>query len=406
MRRSAPQVGRAGKRVTGPPMNVMHVINGLGAGGAEAMLYKLALAVRAEGVRQRVVCLVNATFFAPKLTAAGIPVESLGMRRGVPNPLALARLVQLVRSGQPDVIQGWMYHANLLASLAAVVTGTPVVWGIHHADVDARHASRLTAWTRALSARLSSMPARIVCCADSALASHAGIGYRAGRMVVIPNGFLVERFAPDAAARARVRQELSVPDAAPIVGIVARVHPDKDHQNFIAAAAIVAKERPDAVFVAVGEGAAWSNAELAGAIDALGLRPRMRLLGLRDDVHQLLPALDVLVQSSRAEGFPQVLGEAMLCGVPCAATDVGDSREIVGPTGRIAQPRNPAALGTAVLELLSLSPEERAALGAEARRRIVERYDLRAVAHRYRDLWAEVSTAGRSRARTEVAGQG
>lgn len=386
-------------------MNVMHVINGLGAGGAEAMLYKLALAARVEGVRQRVVCLVDATFFAPKLAAEGIPVESLGMRRGVPNPFALARLVQLVRSGQPDVIQGWMYHANLLASLAAAVTGTPVVWGIHHADVDARHSSRLTAWTRALSARLSSMPARIVCCADAALASHASIGYRAGRMVVIPNGFLVERFAPDAAVRERVRRELSVPDAAPIVGIVARVHPDKDHPNFIAAAAIVAKQRPDAVFVAVGEGADWSHAELAAAIDALGLRPRMRLLGLRDDVHQLLPAMDVLVQSSRAEGFPQVLGEAMLCGVPCAATDVGDSREIVGPTGRIAHPRNPAALGAAVLELLSLSPEERAALGAEARRRIVERYDLRAVALRYRDLWAEVSIAGRSRARPQVAGQ-
>jgi glycosyltransferase involved in cell wall biosynthesis len=387
-------------------MTVMHFNKGVGAGGAEAMLYKLALAARVEGVRQRVVCLVDATFFAPKLAAEGIPVESLGMRRGVPNPLALARLVRLVRSGQPDVIQGWMYHANLLASLAAAVTGTPVVWGIHHADVDARHSRRLTAWTRALSARLSSMPARIVCCADSALASHASIGYRAGRMVVIPNGFLIERFAPDAAARARVRQELSVPDAAPIVAIVARVHPDKDHQNFIAAAAIVAKQRPDAVFVAVGEGAAWSNAELAAAIDALGLRSRVRLLGLRDDVHQLLPAMDVLVQSSRAEGFPQVLGEAMLCGVPCAATDVGDSREIVGPTGRIARPRNPAALGTAVLELLSLSPEERAALGAEARRRIVERYDLRAVALRYRELWAEVSTAGRSRARPQVAGQG
>lgn len=387
-------------------MHVMHIITDLGPGGAEGMLYKVALAARAEDLRQSVVCLMDEAFFGPKLAAEGIPVTSLGMRPGIPDPLALARLVQAIRRGRPDVIQGWMYHPNLLASLAAIGIRTPVVWGIHHTDVDPRHSKRLTVWIRALSARLSSaLPARIVCCADSALASHVGIGYRADRMLVIPNGFPVDRFAPDAEARARVRQELSVSDAAPLVGILARVHPDKDHPNFMAAAAIVAKKRPDAVFVAAGENIAWSNAELASAVDALGLRRRMRLLGFRADVHRLLPAMDVLVQSSRAEGFPQVLGEAMLCGVPCAATDVGDSREIVGPTGRVVPPRDPAALGAAVLELLSLSPTQRAGLGAEARRRIADRYELRAVARRYRDLWAEVSAAAGLRARSQAARQ-
>src|SRR6266568_5186301 len=378
-------------------MRVMHVITGLGAGGAEAMLSKLVSANRTGGLCHSVVSLTDGGVFGGQLTASGVPVTCLGMRRGVPGPIALARLVRLLRRDRPEVVQSWMYHANLLAGVAATATRTPVVWGIHHSDVDRRNVKRLTRWTRSVSARLSgALPVRIVCCAESALRSHVGLGYRADRMVVIPNGFDLDRFAADSHARARLRHELSIPSGAPVVGLVARVHPDKDHRTFLAAAGLVAQENREVLFLLAGEGATPSNPALSASVREFGIAPRVRLLGLRSDVPRLLSALDVLVSSSRSEGFPQILGEAMLCGVPCAATDCGDSREIVGPTGRIVPPRDPVALARAIMELLALAPGDRAALGNAARERIVERYDIRVVARRYAALYAEVCGSSRS----------
>jgi glycosyltransferase involved in cell wall biosynthesis len=320
------------------------------------------------------------------------------MNRGVPDPRAFVRLVLLLRREKPDVIQGWMYHANLLAGLAGAAARIPIVWGIHHADVDPGNAKRLSYWTNSLCARLSGvLPARVVCCADAALRSHVGLGYRADRMVVIPNGFELDRFSPSPAARARIRAELTIPDDAPVVGMVARFHPDKDHQNFVMAAQRVARANAQATFVLAGDGVEWSNKDLSHWLDVAGIRERVRLLGRRSDVPELLAALDVLASPSRTEGFPQVIGEAMLCGVPCAVTDCGDSREIVGANGGVVPTRDPDALASAILELLALSPTERAAVGNSARESVRARYDIRSVAQRYLALYTEVVARARSR---------
>lgn len=370
---------------------ILHVITDLGMGGAEAMLYKLVLTSRARRhVRHAVVSLMDDGAYGPKLRAEGIPVASLGMRQGVPNPSVLPRLHGVLRRERPDVVHAWMYHADLVAGLVAWFPRVPVIWAIHHAAVDG--VKPLTRFTRALCGLLSgAMPARIVCCAESARRAHAELGYRAERMTVIPNGFDVDRFAPSAKARSEVRAELDIAPGAPVVGWVARFHPDKDYANFLSAAARVARERPDVSFLAMGEGLVGSNAELRTCIATAGLdASRLRLLGTRPDAHRVFTAMDVLASSSRGEAFPQVLGEAMLCGVPCAATDCGDCREIVGPTGRIVPTHDAGALAGAILELLAVEPHERAALSTAARERIASRYDMRLVADRYCDLYAEL----------------
>ena len=210
-------------------------------------------------------------------------------------------------------------------------------------------------------------------------------------MIVIPNGFDLAKFVRDSDAGARIRHELSIPDDVPVVGLLARFHPDKDHANFLAAARLVSRVNPRATFVLAGDGIEWSNATLVAEIGDLR---NIRLLSRCSDVTSLLSGMDVMALSSRSEAFPNVLGEAMSCGVPCVATDCGDSREIIGATGRVVPTRNPAALAGGILELLALAPGERAALGVAATARVRERYDLRVVARQYADLYREVSQRG------------
>jgi glycosyltransferase involved in cell wall biosynthesis len=356
------------------------------------MLCKLILATQGDGLEHEVVSLTEHSLHEPRLAEARIPVAYLGMRQGIPDPRAIVRLARLLRRSPPDVIQSWMAHANLLSGLAALAAGSiPVVWGIRHSVLDPQTTKRLSRWTTSLCARLSGvLPTGIVCCAEAALRSHVALGYRSDRMVVIPNGFEVGEFAMDASAGARVRSELSIPAGALVVGFLGRFHLDKDPRNFIAAAKVVTEGTRDAVFLLAGEGMEWSNAELSAWVDECGLRSRVHLLGARADVSALLSAMNVLACSSRTEAFPNVLGEALLCGVPCVATDCGDSREIVGPSGRIVPPQDPAALGKAILELLALDERERAALGVTARDRMRARYDIRQVAQRYAELYREV----------------
>ena len=384
------------------PLRVTHVITGLGAGGAETALYRLVSATRGDLLHD-VVSLTGPGHFGPRLLAEGVPVTCLGMRPATPSPLALVRLVRHLRALRPDVVQGWMYHANLLAGLAAGAAGrVPVVWGIHHARLLDRSTRRSTRWTNALCARLSTrLPARITCCAEAAARAHVGMGYDAGRVVVIPNGFDAGSLAREPAAGARVRAELAIPPAALVVGTVSRYHPDKDPDTLLRAAGQVVRADPRVVFVLAGRGLESANAALAARVEALGLRDRVRLLGSRGDVPALLSAMDVFALSSRSEAFPVVLGEAMLCELPCVATDCGDAQEIVGPWGRIVPPEDPGALAAGLRALLDASGRARAALGAGARERVRARYDLGRIARLYVELYAEVGR--RSRRADEAA---
>ena len=189
---------------------------------------------------------------------------------------------------------------------------------------------------------------------------YAERGFDAAKLTVIPNGFDSSRFRPDPAARDEVRREIGVAPDAPLIGLVARYDPFKDHATFLRAAAALVRTRPDARFLLCGNRVDAGNAELVEQIASLGLAEHVRLLGPRRDVQRIYAALDVLAQSSISEAFPLVLGEAMASGVPCAATDVGDSALIVGDTGRIVPPRNPEALAGAWADLLADRPRRAA----------------------------------------------
>jgi len=165
----------------------------------------------------------------------------------------------------------------------------------------------------------------------------------------------------------------------------------KDHANFLAAAAIAAAACPNAVFVLAGTGTEPGNPALEAAIAQHGIGDRVLRLGERRDLDRLYPAFDLVTLSSAfGEGLPLVLAEAMACGIPCVATDSGDAAAIVGDTGRIVPPRDPAALAAAWQEILALTADARRTLGERARVRVREHYDLSAVVGRYENLYREL----------------
>jgi glycosyltransferase involved in cell wall biosynthesis len=269
----------------------------------------------------------------------------------------------------------------------------PVVWGVHHSDHVAGVTKRSTLLTVSACACLSHhLPARVVCCSEHGRRLYEKAGFAASKLAVIPNGFDVETFRPDPEARASVRSELGLGPGTPMIGLVARYDPLKDHATFLRAAARLGRARPDVHFLLCGAKVDRTNAELAGLAESLGIAGRCHLLGPRQDVPRIFAALDVAASSSISEAFPLALGEAMACGVPCVATDVGDCALMIGPTGRVVPPGEPAALAAALADVLGMSPESRRALGAAARRGVVERFELGAVTRQYEDLYQRLAS--------------
>jgi len=286
-----------------------------------------------------------------------------------------------------------MYDANLAAILASasLLKQVPVVWGIRQSlDLKAEPKWRSRVAIR-VGARLSAWPQQIVYVSRASADQHEAIGSRADRRSVIPNGFDGEQFRPDTGARASVRAELGLGEGTPLIGLIARYHPMKDHANFLAAARLVLKQEPTVRFLLAGPCVEVSNKELSTLVSTLGLQERIHLLGERRDIPRLTAALDIACSSSAwGEGFPNVIGEAMACGVPCVVTDVGDSAWVVGETGQVVPSRDPMALSAAWREVLQMEQGVRAVLGEQARARIMMNFSLDEATRQYEELYTEV----------------
>lgn len=379
------------------PISILFLITGLVADGAERMLYRLISRMDRTRFVITVVNMADVGSLGEQIRAVGVPLRSLGMRPGVPNPMSLLRLVRWLRQNPPDVIQTWMYHADLLGGLAAKLAGSiPVAWGIRHSNFSDQSSRKLTIYTMRACAQISRwLPARIVCCSEASQRVHTELGYATSKMIVIPNGFDLHAFKPDPAARESVRAELQIPPDAPLIGLVGRFHPQKDHRNFVQAAALLHRSRPDVHFVMCGDEVTWENGKLRGWIEEARIGKQSRLLGRREDMSRLTAGFDIGASSSSfGEGFPNVIAEAMACGVPCVVTDVGDSAIIVGGTGRVVSPRNPYELANALHELVEIGQKGRDQLGMAARCRVQEHFDLPHIVARYQDLYQEL--AGRA----------
>jgi glycosyltransferase involved in cell wall biosynthesis len=373
------------------PLSIIHIISNLDTGGAEMMLYRLLSILDRELFEPAVISLTGIGPVGKKIERLRIPVLALRMRRNSPNPWHLFRLARWCRRSRADIVQTWMYHADLLGLLAAKLTGTPkLVWTIRSADIPFNSYRPQTGLLAKLCSVLSSVPDGIVANSHAGIRHHAGLGYPPRQMRLIPNGFDVECFRPDAASRFAVRRELGLREETLVIGLVARWDSLKDHSMFMEAASSISRTHEDTRFVLVGRNIEWETEQLAALIRAAGLQDRMILLGEREDIPRLTAAFDIACSSSITEGFPTTIGEAMACGVPCVVTDVGDAAAIVGDTGRVVPAGDGVAFAQACKELISLGPNGRRDLGARGRERIINRYALSTVVKMYEDLYTSL----------------
>ena len=374
-------------------IRVLHLITGLPVGGTQTMLYKLLSRLDHSGFDAAVASLEAPGPMAAKISDLGVPVTSLHLRSGRLQPMRILEFVKWLRRGHFDVMQTWMYHADLVGGLAAKLAGgVPVAWGIRQSNLDPRHNKRSTLAVANACARLSRwLPGRIVCCSEVARAAHAKLGYAERKMTVIPNGFDPATFRPDPGARAAIGAELGLPESTLLIGHVARFDTQKDHRTFVKAAGLLARGAADVHFLLCGERVTDDNPDLAFWIRAEGIAERCHLLGLRQDMPRIHASLALEVCSSVGEGFSNAVGEAMACGTPCVSTDVGDARELIGDTGRVVPAQDPVALADACAELLAAGAAGRAAMGSAARRRIDERFSLTSVVARYEDLYRDLT---------------
>ncbi len=372
---------------------IMHIITGLNKGGAEMLLLNYLSSTSHERSLLTVVSLTDGGVLRDQIEALGVPVYSLGMRRGVPSIASLFRLYKIIRVYKPNVIQGWMYHANLYAILAAkMCTAKPLLFmAIFHCIDDLSSKKMLLRIVVKLGAVLSRYVDGIVNNSHKSVTQHEKIGYVSDRTTIIHNGIDTRTFCPDAEAYKSVRDELGVSSNTFLIGLVGRFDPLKDHCNFLDAAEIVARTYKNVRFLLVGRGVDNENADLSNKIEELGLGDKVFMLGERSDIPRLMASLDVSVSSSVSEGMPVAIGESMSCCVPCVVTDVGDSSLLVGDTGLSVPPSDSVALAHSIIHLLMLPKEERDAIGHRARLRVVNNYSLESFVDKFESLYCSQS---------------
>ncbi|HEV3168358.1 MAG TPA: glycosyltransferase [Isosphaeraceae bacterium] len=357
------------------------MITDLDVGGAERALVSLATGLDRGRWQPFVVCLDGEGRLVEPLREAGIETRCLGVSRRQPLQ-AVARLAATLRARQPELVQSFLFHANIATRLAAPLAGAPwVVGGL-------RVAERGKAWHRALDCLTSRLSCGSVCVSEGVRQFSQTVGrLPADRLTVIPNGIDP---APFDSAQPLDRRAIGVPPDAFLTLYVGRLDPQKGLSTLLDAASVVAGAHPNWHLALVGDGPLRQELE-SQATRSPELADRVHWLGWRDDVPALLKTADLLVLPSLWEGMPNVVLEAMASCRAVVATAVEGTTELVvpGETGWLVSPGDAESLASALLSAAE-HPELLRPLGAAARRRVESRFTLSRVVAAYDELWTQI----------------
>lgn len=377
-----------------PPIRVLYLMEALVVGGAERRFLRMARALDRDHFQPVIGTLLPGGALEAEARAANIPIVPFS-RHGRFDPSPVPRLAAYLRAAHVDVVHAMHQLSNLVAMLAALAAPRVAVVGstvaeLYHITPSGRY--RL-AFDRQLWRRMDVMTAN----AEALRKYLIRCGFPPKRIAVVPNGVEVlpsERLSE--ATRTAARQALNIPSTVPLVGIVARLEPEKDHDTFLRAARLVCERIPDARFVIVGSGSLRSTLETLTA--ELGLTASVLFTGQVLHVEHVLPAFDICVLCSRFEGMPNALLEAGAWGIPLITTPVQGATEIVPPderTGLLTPVGDVATLADRICRLLA-DGALRVCLGQAARAHIAANFSMATMVRRYQAVYERAVAARRT----------
>lgn len=375
-------------------MKIMHITTALGNGGAESAMYRLIKGSPSND--HVVVCLIGTGMYQQLLEEAGIQVYLLDMKASLLPIRSLYRLVKILKLHKPDVVQTWMYHANLIGAIAAKSTGVPkIYWGIRMSNPRLGRVGKATQFVNWICAKLgNALPTKIVSCAHKATEEHIKIGYPESKFVTIPNGYNLNEIRFSSTDRNEIRKKWTSNANAMLIGVVARWHPQKDHKTLMEALSHPAIEQNDSwELILIGPNMDEKNAQLAKLINRYNLSNRCVLSGPASTIAPTMSGLDLLVLSSSDEGFPNVLAEGMACGTPCVSTDAGDAKHIIGDTGWVSPIKDATALAINIEKAMNAFKHktEWNTRKEKCRNRIERCFSIEKMSENYNRLWADAS---------------
>jgi len=369
---------------TKPPIRIVHISTGLNPSGAEYSLLTVLKNLHTQNYEFLIISLIGHGIVGNEIEKLGIRVVYLDMPRRIITLSGIIRMIREINKFRPDIIQGWMYHGSLAAAFAKMIArNAMVIWNVRRMPV-----TQGSSFSPLILAKtVKSIPALIIYNSRSSASAHEELGFPHEKTKVIYNGFDGSRFQPNPEMRDAVRHELGIEEDSLVIGMVGRYTPEKNHLLFADAAQLILAQYKNVHFVFIGEQMTIDNQEFVHAVRKNNIFEQTHLLGRREDLHHLMTAFDLLVLPSSTEGFPNVVGEAMACGVPCVVSDVSDNRLIVDKTGVVIDTLDAHAIAESCIKLLRLSREERVQLGENARQRIIDQFSLETMISIYSNIY-------------------
>lgn len=369
-------------------MKILHVITSLNTGGAEMMLTKLVAASLSSNEVHIVISLMDKGTLGDQVSKYA-ELYSLDLKAGGLSIKSLINLYRIIKQEDPDIIQGWMYHANIASLLVNFILRKNLVWNVRQSLVDIKFEKRLTAILIRMSAFFSGYVDKIIFNSHVSLSQHVKIGFSERNTVVIANGFDLDKFRPQSSEQILAfKLKYGLPEDSKIFGHVARYHPMKNHIGFIYEISKILSDQPNLYCVMVGKGVSEVNVELVNAINNTNYPDRFIMIGERHDLENIYGVFDFIVSSSQwGEAFPNVIGESMACGTPCIVTDVGDSKHIVADLGFVYSPSLSEELNPYLNQCINMTTDEYLRLSILCRNHISKNYSINTIYKQYIQLY-------------------